>query len=301
MLEAVADQGTRSGPGPRERQAEIRELVVQQGFARASDLAAAFAVSLMTVHRDLDELQRQGWLRKVRGGATARPSAQFHGDVRHRMQTHVEEKRQLARAAIELVEPGHSVLLDDSTTAFMLARLLPARGPLTVITNFLADIALLAGEPGIDLIALGGDYYPAYDAFLGLGTVEAVRPLRADLLFMSTTAIARGRCYHQSQETVQVKRALMGAASRRILLADHGKLSRNAVHELAPLTDFDLVFVDAGIDPELLRDLHARGIRAEVAPAGDGGEEVRPAPGGVSERGEARTIAHLERLGAAQP
>ena len=77
---------------------------------------------------------------------------------------------------------------------------------LTVITSFPAVIKRLAGEPGADLILLGSAYYPAYDAFLGMRTNEAIRSLRADILFMSTTAVTDGTCYHQSQETVAVKR-----------------------------------------------------------------------------------------------
>jgi hypothetical protein len=95
-------------------------------------------------------------------------------------------------------------MVDASTTGLALAEQLPDKSPLTVITNFLAIVKRLAGEPGIDLIALGGAFYPAYDAFLGMRTNEAIRSLRADTLFMSTTAVTDGYCNHQSQETVAV-------------------------------------------------------------------------------------------------
>ncbi|WP_413798022.1 DeoR family transcriptional regulator [Streptomyces iranensis] len=73
--------------GQEERRHLLRELVTTKGFVRTSDLAAEFAVSVMTVHRDLDALQAQGWLRKVRGGASCLPSTQFHGSVGERMTT----------------------------------------------------------------------------------------------------------------------------------------------------------------------------------------------------------------------
>ena len=264
---------------PRERQQRIRDQVIDRGFARVDELAQELAVSIMTVHRDLDELERQGWLRKVRGGATARPSAQFHGDVRHRMRTMVDAKEALAAAALTLVEPGQAIVIDESTTALALARRLPERGPLTVITHFLSAIKLLAGEPGIDLLALGGDYFPAYDAFLGLHTQDAIRPLRADTLFMSTTAITAGACFHLSPETIQVKRALMAAAGRRILLVDHTKLRMNALHRLASLNDFDLVVIDDGIAPDDLAALRRVGVPVEVAAtqaAGDSDGSSQP-------------------------
>ncbi|GAA1535986.1 DeoR/GlpR family DNA-binding transcription regulator [Actinomadura kijaniata] len=253
------------GGNARRRREAIRQRVIDERFVRIKDLAAAHGVSTMTIHRDLDDLQTTGWLRKVRGGATAEPSASYHGDVRHRRQAMADEKRALAEAAAHLVGVGATVMIDESTTALELARLLPARGPVTVITNFLAAVNALTGESGVDLIALGGAYYPAYDAFLGLRTTEAIRSLRADMLFMSTTAITNGQCYHQSQETVAVKRALMESADRRVLLADHSKFTKNGLFQLAPLTDFDLVVVDAATPEAEVAAQRSRGVRLHVA------------------------------------
>lgn len=254
---------------PRERREQIRTRVAEEGFVRLEHLAEAFGVSGMTIHRDLDVLQSEGWLRKVRGGATAKPSTHYHGDVRHRMQAMAQTKQELATAALAMVEPGSSVMVDESTTALALAEMLPSQGPLTVITNFLAVVKLLAGEPGIDLIALGGAYFPAYDAFLGMHTSDTIRSLRADVLFMSTTAISHGQCYHQSQETVAVKRALMAAADRRVLLVDHTKFTKRGLHQLAALTAFDTVIVDRGISALHETELRAQGVTVVVTGGGD--------------------------------
>lgn len=250
-----------------ERQARIRDRVRGEGFLRAADLAEEFGVSLMTIHRDLDALQSEGWLRRVRGGATTVPSAVFHGDVAQRRAAMADTKRALARAAANLVTPGQTVMLDESTTCLHLAELLPERAPLTVITYFQPVIAMLAGEPGITLIGLGGEYFPAYDAFLGLYTAEGVAKVRADTLFMSTTAISHNRCYHQSQATVQVKRAMMASASRRVLVVDHTKFTRQGLYALAPLTDFDLVFADDGLPAAEQRRVRDSGATLRVVAA----------------------------------
>lgn len=143
-----------------DRRRRIREAVLTKGFVRATDLAAEYDVSLMTIHRDLDFLQTQGWLRKVRGGATGLPSAQFHGTVAERMSANSATKQQLARAAATLIGPGQTIILDDSTTCLHLTRELTGRTPLTVLTNSLPAVNALAREPGISLIALGGSYFP---------------------------------------------------------------------------------------------------------------------------------------------
>ncbi|WP_372457070.1 DeoR/GlpR family DNA-binding transcription regulator [Streptomyces purpurogeneiscleroticus] len=259
------DGGPPGGSARREdiqnaRRQRIREQVAAEGFVRTAALAEEYAVSIMTIHRDLDVLQAQGWLRKVRGGASSLPSLLFHGDLSERMAAMNATKRRLARAALRLLTPGQTVMIDESTTCLALAQHLTERGPLTVISNFLPVIKLLAGEPGITLLALGGSYYPAYDAFLGPHTADSVRSFRADILFMSTTAVTGDTCYHQSQETVQVKRALMDRAARRVLLVDHTKFARRGVYALAPLTDFDTVLVDDALPVAELRRLRDLGV-----------------------------------------
>lgn len=251
---------------PAQRQAEIAEHVLQHGSVSATELAEMFHVSLMTIHRDLDELARQGVVRKFRGGVSAQPSSVFESNVSFRLRAAREEKLALARRARALVEPGMAVMLDDSTTTLEVARLLADDpGPLTVITNFLETIKLLSGVPGIRLLALGGEYYPTHDSFLGVPCVEAIEALRVDLLFASTSAISDGYAYHQEQEIVLVKRAMIRSAQRSVLMVDHTKLGRAALHRLAPLRDFDLVLTDARAPEETLAEMREHGVRYEIA------------------------------------
>lgn len=108
-------------------------------------------------------------LRKLRGGATIGSSQQFEADYRYRARRDGPEKRRIARAAAGLVEPGMTVLVNDGSTAAILAELLADRRPSTVITNNLAAITALAGAPGITLLALGEHFCKnsmAFPAFL---------------------------------------------------------------------------------------------------------------------------------------
>lgn len=276
-----ADGATASGLAPTERRERIAELVLTQDVVAARDLAALFDVSLMTVHRDLDELEGRGVLRKTRGGATAQPSSLFESSVHFRLGAARAEKEALARHALTLVEPGQAVLIDDASTTLALAKLLPSRGPLTVITNFRPSIEALYGAPGIRLIALGGEYFPNHDSFMGVVCEDALATIRADVFFMSTSAVSGGVAWHQEQVTVSAKRAMLRAARRRVLLIDHGKLGRTALHQLARLSDFDLVIVDDGVDEAGLEELREFrvpfGIAQRRGGAADNGPEgARP-------------------------
>jgi DeoR/GlpR family transcriptional regulator of sugar metabolism len=248
------------------RQERIAERVLGSEFVSAKDLAESFAVSLMTIHRDLDELEGRGMLRKVRGGATPMPSSLFESTVRYRLTAAAAEKEALARYALRFIQPGQAVMLDNSTTTLALARLLPSIGPLTIITNFHAVLREIGMIPQIRLILLGGQYMPQHDAFTGLVCEAAINALRADVVFMSTTAITNGTAFQPEQDESLVKRAMLGAASRRILLVDHHKFGRSALHRTAALRDFDLVVVDSGIDEAGLQQLRDAKVPFEVAP-----------------------------------
>ncbi|MFD7027400.1 DeoR/GlpR family DNA-binding transcription regulator [Streptomyces sp. NPDC059917] len=242
----------------------IREGVLAQGFVRSADLAAEHDVSLMTVHRDLDHLQAQGWLRKVRGGATSESSPRFHGSVADRSQAMASTKRRLARAAAQLLTPGQTVMLDDSTTCARITRYLVESAPLTVITNSLPAMTRLARQPGVQLISLGGTYFPAYEAHMGPHTADSVREYSAGIVFMSATAITKGRLYNTSPETVHVKRAMLAAAKCRVLVADHTKFHQEGLYALAPLTDFDFLVVDDGLGAKEIRAIRERGTQVVV-------------------------------------
>jgi len=244
------------------------EHVLSEGSVPATDLAELFGVSLMTIYRDIEELERDGVLRKFRGGVTALPSGVFESNVAYRKKSMRSEKEALAVKALTMIEPGMSVMLDDSTTVLELARLLPRVEPLTVVTNFLEAINLLADERGIHLMALGGDYDALHDSFLGVPCVEAIEALRVDLCFVSTSSVVDGYAFHQEQHIVAVKRAMLKVASRNVLMIDHSKLGRTALHRLAPLSAFDLVLVDDRTPPSVLRALDESGVRHEVAPTG---------------------------------
>jgi len=265
-MSATSSEGGSDAPArrPARRQAEIAAYVVEHGTATAHELVEAFGVSLMTVHRDLDALERQGVVRKYRGGVTAQPTSVFESNVAYRLNTAQAQKQALARRARDMVEPGMSVMLDDSTSALAVVRLLEGVAPLTVATNFLPAISLLTAMPDVRLIVLGGIYSPTHDSFGGVPCAEAVEALQTDLLFCSVSAVSATHAYHQEQEIVPVKRAMLRAARTRVLMIDNAKLRRTALHRLAPLTDFDLVLVDDQAPADQVAALRDKGARVEV-------------------------------------
>ncbi len=248
------------------RQQAITRTVMAEGSVRIEQLAERFDISLMTVHRDLDELESRGLLRKGRGLATATSTILVESSDMYRLGRQSKEKEALATAAMEFIEPGQAILLDDSTTVLRIAPHLHTKAPITVITNVLTLMNELRDTPGVDLLGLGGQYQNWCSAFMGPMTTQLIAGLRADTFIMSTPAITNDVVYHQFLETVEVKRAMFESANRRILLADHSKFERQALHALVPVKDFDVVIVDDGTDAEHLDRMRLHGINVVVAP-----------------------------------
>lgn len=247
------------------RQRAITETVMAEGSVRIEHLADRFDISLMTAHRDLDELEARGLLRKTRGVATATSTSLVESSVVYRSARQNTEKDTLARAAIEFVEPGQALFLDDSTTVLHMAKHLGERAPLTVITNSLTLMNELTNIRGITLLGLGGRYYNWCSAFMGRDTVQSIAELRTDTFIMSTAAITDDISFHQHLETIDVKRAMFDAASTRILLADHTKFEHRALHAFASLNEFDTVILDSATAPEHLERLRKNGVHVVVA------------------------------------
>ncbi|QCT20422.1 DeoR/GlpR transcriptional regulator [Jejubacter calystegiae] len=258
------------GDSRQARQLARRQLIVEavmtEGAVRIEDLTGRFGISLMTAHRDIDDLVERGLLHKTRGVVSAAPTSLVESSDLYRATRQQTEKQAIASHAAAWIEPGQSLFLDDSTTVLQLARYLPAKAPLTVITNSLTLMNSLKDARDITLLGLGGQYHNWCNAYMGQMTRSAIAGLRADCFFVSMSAIMDGQVFHQSAETVETKRAMFDAAERRILLADHTKFERRALYSFARLTEFDAVIVNQGIAIPALRRMQEEGVKVEVAP-----------------------------------
>lgn len=235
-----------------ERLKRIADDVLANGSMLVDDLAAALNVSRMTIHRDLDDLEKQGVLRKVRNGATAQPSSIFESNVTFRLASAAEAKRRIGKFAATFIEPGQSIILDEATTLLPLVEELPAVGELTVITNFMMIMQRLSGVENIHLIGLGGEYLRRFDTYTGMLCEAALKNLAANAYFTSTSAISNGAAFHPDPQISTIKRAMMRAASKRYLLIDHSKFGQTALMKVADLDQFDRIIVDQPIpDSEL--------------------------------------------------
>ena len=253
-----------------ERRQQMVSFVEERNGATVAQLSERFGISEATARRDLTQLSRRGLLVRAHGGAIPRRLRQVEGfpepPILERASVMEDEKRRIGRAAAALVEDGDTILIaGGSTTATMIPHL-AERSRLTVMTNNLNVASLLAAYPRITLILLGGILRHSELSLLGMLPEEALKNLRADKLFIGSSAIhvAYGLSADDMAE-VQTDRALVAAAGEITVMADRTKFGRVRTARVVAMDEVYRVVTDAGTPEEQLQALREQGIVVEVA------------------------------------
>lgn len=247
-----------------QRRSEIMRILIDAGTIHTKDLAERLGVSHMTIHRDLTDLQERGYVRRIRGEVSAEKTVLFESSYLFRSRQHAEEKRRVARAAVQQIEPGNAVLWDDSSTTFHVAEFIDRVTPVTVITNALPVIERLSTMADVDLIAIGGRYNKSYNGFFGIACEKAIGSYHVDVALMSTTTVQGLSLYTQDEQVVRAKQAMIASARRRVLLVDSSKFTFTALNYVADLTAFDLVILPSEVEPAAIDRMRAAGVKVEV-------------------------------------
>jgi len=232
------------------RQREILRRLRRQGDVSVQVLADEFGVSLSTIRRDLATLNSDGLLRRVRGGGSSVEQDLDTFDTVDRRSA--DDKDVVADRAAALIEDGQIVCLDIGTTTARLARRLRDRR-ITVITSSLAVVDELRHAPGPELVVLGGVLRTTYQSLVGLLTEQALAQLSANLCFLSTSGVnASGQVLDTTGIEVGVKRAMLAAAERSVLLADKSKFPGTGLLAVCEPREIDVLVTNSGADPGTL-------------------------------------------------
>lgn len=245
-----------------ERQTRIVELARSAGRVEVATLAAELDVTPETVRRDLTALERSGVLRRVHGGAIPVERLGFEPALDARRGVMIAEKERIAKAALAMVPDEGSLLLDSGSTTARLAESLPADRELTVVTNSLDISVTLARRPNITVLVLGGRVRGRTLAAVDVWALDALADTFVDVAFLATNGVSveRGLTTPDSTEAA-VKRAMVRAARRSVLLADHTKVGNDHLIRFAALDDIDTLVTDDGLDAGLAADLESAGMR----------------------------------------
>ncbi|MFI6511098.1 DeoR/GlpR family DNA-binding transcription regulator [Streptosporangium sp. NPDC050855] len=239
---------------------EIMSALRVTDVVSVAELAAAHAVSEMTIRRDLDELAQQGVVRRVRGGAVSLLLRGEEPPFAVREREALESKRRIAAEVAALLADGEAVLLDSGTTCLEIARAIRDRR-LTVLPLCLQSAAELSTAPRIRLVLPGGEVRPGELNLTGTLTENAIRSLRFDTAIIGCCGLSaeHGLTAHDLSD-LAVKQAAISSARRVIAATDSGKFTRTAFGAVCPLDRLDTVVTDTALPPGEHEAMTAAGV-----------------------------------------
>ncbi len=249
-----------------ERQQRLVKRVKAKGFVKTVDLQREFAVSHMTIRRDLLELEHRGLIRRVRGGAASLQIRDIGFGRRERMNR--REKELIGKTAAELVSAGQAVFIDAGTTCIEVARHLVKRqlSGLYLVTTSVKVSAELAGIPGVKITQLGGDIYDQSFGTVGDSVVSAMAKLRVDWAFLGTCGVdLEAGLTNNNHFEIPAKQAAIKSAGRTVFLADSSKLERATIVQIAPIDEPHALITTAVSKSDFLTQLRVLGWEVRLA------------------------------------
>ncbi|HEY5223432.1 MAG TPA: DeoR/GlpR family DNA-binding transcription regulator [Microbacteriaceae bacterium] len=246
---------------PQDRRHErLARMVAERGFVRVVDASEELGVSLVTVRSDLGALEASGVLRRVHGGAVAIDSVE--PSFERSLASSADEKLLIALAAANLVASGSSVLVDVGSTTAAVARALVAREDLhdvTVITNGLTiALELEVAIPRFRVVVTGGTLRPLQHSLVAPLAAVVLEQVHVDLAFIGCNGVhALEGVTNLNLPEAEVKRAMVAASSRAVVVADGSKIGAVQLGRIGPLSAFDTVITGDTADPDALAALRA--------------------------------------------
>ena len=254
------------------RRVRMLDVVRERDYVKVADLADQFSISEVTVRSDLEVLAARGDIRRIRGGAIATTLPRRERAFEESETEFATEKVAIGRAAAGLVRDGDTVILDVGTTTAAVARSMAANAQLrdvVVFTNSLTIAMQLEPDiPRFMVVVTGGTLRPLQHSLvdpLGDGVLDRIR---ADMIFIGCNGVDPvAGITNINLPEAEMKRRMMAAARRRIVVADGSKIGQVELARLCPITDVDLLMTGGSADPAILSALGERGMRIEVVDA----------------------------------
>ncbi len=249
--------------GPRRQQ--ILNLLEETGSLDVGDLADRFAVSVVTIRKDLDDLEREGLLQRTFGGAVFSHRSRFNKSFLERAGLHRREKRAIAAAALDYVKDGDTIILDAGTTTLALAQLLKQQVKSAFIITCSVPVALELSSAGYDILLLGGIVRNKSLALLGRETLAVLDRYRADKAFLGSSGFtAENGHTTPNSDDAQIKEAIMRVSEEIYVLVDSSKYGDQCLTRFAHLRDVDLTITDSRLSKNKAKALEAAGATLRV-------------------------------------
>lgn len=250
------------------RRQEIIGMLNAEGSTQVLALSEQFRVSTQTIRKDLAFLEERGVLVRCYGGAVAAGVIGVADEppVDAKRGLHTSEKERIGRLAASMIQPGDAIILDSGTTTAQIARFLPERTHVIVLTNDAGILNHLMRREEVEIVLLGGRLRRKNMAFYGGQTEAALDSLQVDRLFLGVDGIdlQRGITTHFEGEAI-VNRKMARVARQIVAVTDGSKFGRTCLHRIMGIEDVDVLITDAGAPEESLEQARKLGCEVHIA------------------------------------
>ena len=248
-----------------QRQQQILQLLEARGQVSIGDLAARFTVSDMTLRRDLAQLESDGLLRRVHGGAVRSESSSFEPPFALRARLNQDAKRAIAASVARLIRDGQTLVLDGGSTGTAVAEALVGRNITVCALNIrVADI--LASSAATRVMVPGGTIRPGELSFVGPVAERTLRDHRFDTYIMTVSAVDTSAGFTEwNVEDAAIKRGALASSARCIAACDSSKFGHTAFARIADLDAADLFVTDVDLTAEHRQQLGIVGANVHIA------------------------------------
>lgn len=252
------------------RQRRTHEVLEQRGFVRVRELSDRFGVSTVTARNDLQALEERRLAFRVHGGAMPANRSRGERPFEEVVAQHTAEKSAIAKVAAAMVSPGESILVDVGTTTAAFAAALVARSDLTelnVITNGITiAMALEAAHPRFSIVVTGGTVRPKQHSLVDPLAGAMLQTLSVDTVFLGCNGVHPTEgVTNVNLPEAQIKRTMIAASQRCVVLADSSKLGIRALAPVCAIDEIDVVVTDSNAAEDELEALRAQGVDVIVA------------------------------------
>lgn len=243
-----------------ERIGTILDLLNQQGSVSVDDLATRLNVSPMTIRRDLDTLDQEGFLTRCHGGAVLRQGSTTEVPYSDKSQRNIDEKKRIAERCATLVKPNDTVFLDAGTTCLEIAKQITHIPGIRVTTSDL-NIALYLTHHDIEVYVPGGIIQKSTHSVLGESVTKAIQQMTFTISFIGTASVSNNwEVMTPTMEKMYLKRMIIERSEYSYLVADASKFHQQALYTIAPISKFSGVITNYEFTESELKTIHEEDI-----------------------------------------
>lgn len=249
-----------------ERRKKIIELLSKEGKVKVIELSKLFGISEVTIRNDLTELEQQGLLERIHGGAVSTNKAYYNMSLHERMKTHESEKICIAEQTALLISEGDTIMMNSGTTTLFVVQQLKGIKNLTIMTNSITIAQEIGHCSNMNVILLGGNFNPQYQFTYGDDTISQLKRYKADKLILAADGVSLEdgvTTYHQLE--AEVNRQMISRVKKTIVVADYTKVGRSSFAFIDDIDNIECLVTNSTANREEIDGIVKRGIEVRLA------------------------------------